>query len=181
MRRHGPWLTAVLICTSWSCGDPPNGPGQSGLLLAEGRYSVSLTGFDLSADPRIQVCSPTGVPPGGKNMQTTVDLRQENSESVARSTPGAGDLVIRLTPAGPTGGPTIRVRGSVTGTALWSDDRFPGVDLVVRFDGVGVGSGELTRFVSFVTGQITGTIVFSNSAGAASTCPMVQWTMQLAR
>jgi len=180
-RRARTWLAAVLLWTPCSCGDPPNGPGNGGLLLAQGRYSVTLIGFDLSADPRIQVCSPVGVPPNGKNMQTTVDLRQESAELVARSTAGAGDLVIRLGAAGTTSGSPIPVQGSATGTALWSDARFPAVDLLVRFDSPGVVSGDLTRAASFVTGYITGTIVFSTSSGAASTCPMVLWTLQPVR
>ncbi len=180
-RRWRIWLVLLLLWTMGSCADQPNAPGNIGLPLAEGRYLVSLNGFDLTTDPRIQVCSPIGVPPGGKNMQTTVDLRQESAEWVARSTTGAGDLVMRLDAAGASSGSTVPVQGSVSGIALWSDPRFPSVDLRVTFDGAATASGELRISVSFVTGQISGTIVFSNSAGAASTCPMVLWTMQPVR
>ena len=180
-RRFRTWFAPVLLWTTWGCGDSPNRPQNIGLGLPEGRYSVSVIGFDLAADPRIQVCSPIGVPSAGKNMQTTVDLRQESSEWVAHSTTGAGDLVIRLRESGPSSGSTVPVLGSATGTALWSDTRFPSRDLRVRFDGIATASGDLTRGVSFINGQITGTIVFSNSGGETSTCPMVLWTLQPAR
>jgi hypothetical protein len=180
-RRLRILLAALLLWTTWSCGDPPSGPGNTGLLLAEGSYSVFLGGFDFSTDPRIQVCSPIGVPPGGKNIQTTVDLRHESSEWVARSTTGAGDLVIRLEAAGSSRGSTVPVQGFLTGTALWADARLPAHDVRVRFDGGAMASGDLTPAASFVNGQITGTIVFSDSSGAASTCPMVIWTMQPVR
>ena len=169
---------AALLWATWGCTDPPNGPGSNSLVFVQGRYSVTLIGFDLSTDPRIQVCSPVGVPPAGKNMQTIVDLRQEGSEWVARSIAGAGDVVIRLEEAGTSNGAIVPIQGSATGTALWADPRFPAVDLRVRFDGTAPASGELTRFAGFINGQISGTIIFSNSNGAASTCPMVLWTMQ---
>jgi hypothetical protein len=114
-------------------------------------------------------------------MQTMVDLRQESSGWTARSTPGAGDLVMRLEADGASAGSSIPVRGSATGTALWADFRFPAVDLRVRFEATGTVRGDLTRAASFINGHITGSIAFSNSAGAASTCPMVLWTLQPAR
>ena len=180
-RRFPSYVVAFLLCTLWSCGDPPNAPETSGLPFTAGRYVVFLAGFDLTTDPRVQVCSPIGVPPGGKNLQTTVDLQQESSVWVARSTSGAGDLVTRFEASGASSGSTTPIQGTVTGSALWSDSRFPTVDLRVRFEGAGIASGQLTRAASFVNGQIIGTIVFSDSSGAASTCPMVLWTMQPAR
>ena len=174
-------LVAAVLCATWSCDGSTNGPGENGLPLTEGSYSVSLMGFDLSTDPRIQVCSPIGVPSTGKNMQTIVDLRRESSVWVGRSAAGAGDFVIRLESGGAGTGSSAAVQGSASGTALWADPRFPARDLRVQFQGTGTVAATLTASASFVNGQINGTIVFSDSNGAASTCPMVLLTMQPVR
>jgi hypothetical protein len=66
----------------------------------------------------------------------------------------------------------------MTGTAVWSDVRLPPVEISLRVDGIATISGELAPGASFVNGRITGTMVFTDSSGAASTCPMVLWTLQ---
>jgi hypothetical protein len=153
------------------------------LPLTAGRQLLTLGGFWISLDPSFPPCAPPGLPRDGTSVNTIVDLAREGGDWVARSAPAMGSLELRLRGTAPSARGYI-VAGTISGTAL--DIGLMGVIRDVRVSLASSSSGGFATFdgetaspsSSFVAGKVTGTVRFSDSQGASSTCAAIQWTMQ---
>jgi hypothetical protein len=167
-------LFAALLQTS--CSSPTSPSVQ--LNFREGRHYVQFLGSAISPDPTVNLCVPLGVPRQGTFVMTEIDLTREGNDWVGRSPAGLGSLELRIWSDGTSTPLGTHVVGSIAG---WADDRSiegPVRDVRVTFQRNVALEGILSRSVSFVEGDATGSITFSDSTAAAATCPQVDWTMQ---
>ena len=180
MRRVAVLLACGVMST---CGGPAaTAPDSSPLPLRPGRQLLTLAGFASSVDPAFPACTPIGQPRDGTSVSTIVLLVQDGVEWVGRSEPALGSLELRLRGIGTSSG-AYQVAGSVNGAA--ADIGLMGV---VRDVSVALGreaggpsamvDGAVSPGSPLVVGRIAGPLRFSDSRGASSTCPAIQWSMQ---
>jgi hypothetical protein len=109
-------------------------------------------------------------------------LEQSGSEWIARSSPSAGALEVRLRASGVSTLQGEAVQGTVRGFAidLGQEPRAP-VDVTMKINGQSqsaVLDGYVERTLVLAAGRIDGSISFSDSQNATATCTAAQWLMQ---
>lgn len=186
----GRWrrLLPAVMLAGWcgvlaGCGgQSPAAPDASALSLTPGLQLLTLGGFAGSVDPAFPPCTPIGQPPSGTSVATLVSLAIEGREWVARSSSGNGTIEVRLRPSASSAN-GYTVVGTMAGTAR--DVGLMGVvrdvSVTLRSTGGGAASfdGETTaRLSAMVVGRVSGALRFSDSLGASSSCPAIQWSMQ---
>ena len=174
--RAAACLTVVVLVAA--CGK--NRAAASSLHFRAGLNLLVVTGFDISDSPNYPPCSPIGVPPPGKTIETTVMLELDGSEWVGRSSASAGTLEIRLRSDG-VGLLGPAVAGSIRGEARdVATGMTPPSDIRAVFSGnpPAVVEGSLDRNAPFATGRISGSVTFLNSVGDSGSCAAVEWVLQ---
>ena len=152
--------------------------------LQPGRYSVQVSGFDFRADALTQICSPGGVPPAGKIVQTEIELIADGDWLIGHANAGDVNLEIRLRDAGATPG-IGRGRAAVGEVRGWATDRGGdfGPATGVTFT-TGTTDGAQSAAISGETfpgfgaplsmlGSAEGHVVFSDAQNRTAVCPSI--------
>jgi hypothetical protein len=159
-------------------------PVSKPLSLDPGSYWLQIYGRGRSGDPAEPVCTPPYQPPLGTFVNTAVRLERTALGWVARSAAANGTLELGLVQTG-----TATIRGEVlTGTVRgMAADRSPGsyrpaTNVSVALSGApgdwATVRGIASAGATFLSGDITGRIAFSDPSGLSSTCALVYWTLQ---
>lgn len=171
------WL---IVCAAGACsGSAGPTPLQVGLGLQPGPHWLRVTGYDLSSDPNLPVCTPFGLPTPHKLVTASVVLRRDGAEWVAQSEPGLpGDIEVTFRETVLSA--IIEVEGSVRGTAVDTTDMFhTATGVRVSFEGSqgARATGKGSRVSPFVNGRFDGALTFRNDKGEVASCQAVTWTL----
>ncbi len=151
--------------------------------LNAGFKVLIISGADVSGDaahPR--PCALAGAFAGGKSVVTRIHLEAQGDDWVGHSISTAdGNIVITLRTVSSSMGRRT-VSGTLSGHAV-SDIGTPvaaASRVRIVFDSVSnqVIDGGGTTIGQFVSGNITGVATFIDTAGRASRCDWVQWSLQ---
>jgi hypothetical protein len=142
-----------------------------------------LMGAGLAPDD-VLTCKPILVPRAGTRVVTTLELTWEGQEWVGRAALGiGGSLELRFHGTGLHVMGVPAVEGLISGAAvdLGIVDVIPPRDVRIDVSGVdGSKTAELRGRVgasTFLLGEASGAIRFSDSGGDTSICPFITWTL----
>lgn len=156
--------------------------------LRPGQYSVTIIGADFRTEPFTQICSPVGVPSGGKTVNTEIELVSDGEWLVGSTRGSDANLEIRLRDAG---APPVFLRGRTAVGEIkgWATDRGssapfgpPPTGVTVRVGTVAAISGETFPSLGValsMLGSAEGTIEFSDAQNRTAVCPSVLLTLGL--
>lgn len=159
-------------------------PSLESQWLRPGLYSVFVGGSDFRSDFSTAICSPGGVPPAGKFVNTEIELVAEGDWLVGHAVADDIDLELRIRDAG---APLVIGQGrSVVGEVRgWATDRGsasgPVTDVTFATGAAGGGppatvtGRTIPAFGLALTmlGAAEGRIVFYDTQGRTAVCPSI--------
>lgn len=163
-------------------------PSLESQWLRPGLYSVFVAGSDFGGDASTVICSPGGVPPAGKFVNTEIELVAEGDWLVGRAVAGDINLELRIRDAG---APLVFGQGrSVIGEVRgWATDRGSAFGPVtsVTFATGSVGGGQPATVTGktlpafglalSMLGAAEGRIVFYDTQGRTAACPSITFNV----
>ena len=151
--------------------------------ISAGKYSGRFLGFAFSSSG-VPVCTPVLVPPAGTSVVTDLDIQLEQGQWVGRTSASvAGTLVLNLSDAGGFERNGQTMVGTIRGWAVdLGFDPVPAKNVRMTVEGTSPDQpatieGLVLNGGRFLSGDITGTIRFTDSTPAFGTCPWIQFTL----
>lgn len=171
-------LVCIVMTACGSSSTPKSTPSAptptSPEIFTTASYALTISGFDIVADPSYRPCTPLASPPEGKSVTVFGSVRKEATGGWLFESTSGVSLRFTREAAGRAASGAISGQGRDQPTGV-----YPVRDLQVRITGdtspwATVDGEVLASGGGVLMSRVTGQSVFSNSRGATGTCPTVQ-------